>query len=367
MRILIDKLILLAACFLLQLYYYPDIGLTHILTFLFALTFLCLCTCCNPDMVPFRSLKPIVRCIQVVLILLFLLLALLCPMCTLFLPLLFYELTEDKPWHLFVSLCLTFFIFRWQETWAFLLVILLFVLAFFLKQKTKRLLQLENNIKLLCDSSTESNLLLQQKNQELIRQQDYEIYAAILKERNRIAREIHDNIGHMLSRSILQSGALIAMNKDPNLNEPLSSLKDTLSLAMNSVRESVHDLHDDSIDLKSSLYHMIQDLSSYDVTLDYDMGELIPKNIKYCFIAIVKEGLSNIFKHSNATRIRITVREHPAFYQLIIEDNGTNISLASSGIGLENMRERIEQLHGRFSITTEQGFRIFISVPKNKN
>lgn len=46
------------------------------------------------------------------------------------------------------------------------------------------------------------------------RNQDYEIYLATLKERNRIAREIHDNVGHMLTRSILQLGALSVINKD---------------------------------------------------------------------------------------------------------------------------------------------------------
>ncbi len=53
------------------------------------------------------------------------------------------------------------------------------------------------------DSSEERTLLLSQKNKALQEKQDYEIYNATLKERNRIAREIHDNVGHVLSRSIL--------------------------------------------------------------------------------------------------------------------------------------------------------------------
>ena len=47
--------------------------------------------------------------------------------------------------------------------------------------------------------------MLTQKNKDLLEKQDYEIHVATLKERNRIAREIHDNVGHMLSRSLLQS------------------------------------------------------------------------------------------------------------------------------------------------------------------
>ena len=365
MRTLIDKLTLLAGCFLFLLYHYPNPCMGHVISLLGAITFLCLCTYCNPDLLPYQALPRSALYLKTGLCLVFLLSGLMQPFFTPFLPLLFYELVQDKPWQILMLLpFIPIFSYGQNKTFS-LLFLMLFLLAFLLKYKTIRLLQLERDFKLLRDTSTEYNLLLCQKNQELIRQQDYEIHVATLKERNRIAREIHDNVGHMLSRSILQSGALIAINKDAQLREPLVSLKDTLSLAMDSIRESVHDLHDESVDLKSSLYTMIQDFSDYEIQTDYDMSAVLPKNIKYCFIAIVKEALSNISKHSNATRIHIVVREHPSLYQLIVADNGTDISVQSSGIGLENMKERVEQLQGHFDFTTEQGFRIFISVPKH--
>ena len=62
-----------------------------------------------------------------------------------------------------------------------------------------------------------------------------DIHAATLKERNRIAREIHDHVGHMLSRSILQLGAILAINKDEKLDIPLRGLKDSLDTAMNNI------------------------------------------------------------------------------------------------------------------------------------
>lgn len=365
MRAFIDKLALFTGCFLFSIYDYPDPEMQQILAVLSAITFLCLCTYCNPDIIPFYTLKAPVLYVEAALLFAFFLAALIQPVFTPFLPLLFYELVQDKIWQFLPVLPVVFLLSRSLNTAFLLPFLLLFVLAFLLKSKTILILQLEQDFKRLRDTSTEYNLLLQQKNQELMKQQDYEIHVATLKERNRIAREIHDNVGHMLSRSILQSGALIAINKDPNLQEPLNSLKDTLSLAMNSIRESVHDLHDESVDLKASLSALLKDFAEYDIHMEYDMGAVLPKNIKYCFIAIVKEALSNISKHSNATRIKMLVREHPSFYQLIIEDNGTDIFIQNAGIGLENMQERIEQLHGRFSISTEQGFRIFISVPKN--
>ncbi len=365
MRIFTDKSAVLTGCFLFELYSIGNIETINIIALLTAIIFLSFCTCINPDMLSLPELPVPSRHLLCGLCVLFLVPAFVEPAFTCFLPLVFYELAVPAIWCLLPAGIVAFFLSGFHTFSDSILLFLLMLLAFLLKEKTVRLLRLEQEFKHLRDTSTEYNLLLREKNQELLKQQDYEIRVATLKERNRIAREIHDNVGHMLSRSILQAGALIAINKDDTLKEPLSALKDTLSLAMNSIRESVHDLHDDSIDLKATLQTMLKDFSNYEVHLEYDMGPLLPKNIKYCFIAIVKEALSNIAKHSNATRITLTVREHPGFYQLIVADNGTNISVTDTGIGLENMKERIEQLRGRIDFTTEQGFRIFISVPKH--
>lgn len=130
---------------------------------------------------------------------------------------------------------------------------MLIVAAILLACRTGRILYLEQEMIRLRDTSTELNLVLQEKNKNLMEKQDYEIYLATLRERNRIAREIHDNVGHMLSRSILQMGALITIHKEEPLHGQLAGVGETLNQAMNSIRESVHDLHDESIDLRQSI------------------------------------------------------------------------------------------------------------------
>lgn len=92
-----------------------------------------------------------------------------------------------------------------------------------------------------------------------------------------------------------------------------------------------------------------------------------------------KEAMSNIIKHSNADEITVTLREHPVLYQLKIEDNGTRkgiivsqpqaegIVLGSQGMGLANMKSRVENLNGTFRVSNEQGFLIFISIPKGEH
>lgn len=216
------------------------------------------------------------------------------------------------------------------------------------------------------DDNAETQMILQERNQALIKNQNYEIHLATLSERNRIAREIHDNVGHMLTRSILQTGALKVVNQDSSLEEPLNTLSDTLNTAMTSIRQSVHDLHDDAIDIKSVLQELIEEISAPDIRLEYDMGNAIPREIKYCFISIIKEAINNIQKHSDADTACIRLREHPGFYHLEIKDNGSirQFPEDSTGIGLSNMRERVQGLGGTIHFSAKEGFCINISILK---
>ena len=196
--------------------------------------------------------------------------------------------------------------------------------------------------------------------------QDYEIHTAMLQERNRIAREIHDNAGHMLSRCILLTGMIKTINTDKKCEESLELLEGELAKTMDSMRNSVHDLHKDAMNLQEKLQEVLAQFVFCPAAFDYDVGPDMPSHIKYAFLAITKEALTNVARHSNATHVQIRITEHPAMYQLIISDNGTNkASIAPrDGMGLQNIRERVSALRGTLQIIQEKGFRIFISVPK---
>jgi signal transduction histidine kinase len=228
-----------------------------------------------------------------------------------------------------------------------------------LEEKGKRLID-------VLDSSTEKKRSLEEKNRSMREKQDTEIYLATLRERNRIAREIHDNVGHQLTRSILQIGALIVTTKDDTQKEELKSMKETLDNAMTSIRSSVHNLHDESIDLKKSVEDMISPLrEKYTIELTSDFSDHIPGKLRLCVIGVIKEALSNIVKHSSADRIQISIVEQPAFCQLIINDNGRcTETVTENGMGLCNMRERISDAGGTISFrSSAEGFRIFAAIP----
>jgi signal transduction histidine kinase len=205
---------------------------------------------------------------------------------------------------------------------------------------------------------------LEQKNKDLMEKQDYEINIATLNERNRIAREIHDNVGHLLSSSILQIGALMSICKDQVIANNLNTLKQTLSEGMDSIRSSIHNIHDEYVDLNKDINEIINKFTFCDISFNYDIKNSPDKKYKICFISIIKEALSNVIKHSNASKVEITLREHPALYQLIIKDNGTTKKENSDGIGIKNMIYRINSLNGVININTDNGYCIFISLPK---
>lgn len=249
----------------------------------------------------------------------------------------------------------------------------LFVISIWMGIFTNKYTELKQKFIVTRDTSAELNLVLRNKNRYLIEKQDSEIYLATLRERNRIAREIHDNVGHMLSRSILQTGAVLTINKDENVQPFLEGIKDTLDQAMTSIRTSVHDLHDDAIDIKEAVRDITKDMTDYVVTIDYDMQNDVPRNVKYCIISVVKESVSNIIRHSNADKVNISIHEHPGFFRLLIQDNGTKcrkknimeeMENGNLGIGLSNIKDRVETLNGTLDINADNGFRIFISIPK---
>lgn len=288
------------------------------------------------------------------------------PSCSFFIPLLCYDAVLLKNRWIWV---LSFLPLTASSTEPLFLSRLLpgvFIIAvFILKHRTVSFENLERDYHTLRDNTKEMSIQLEKRNKELLEKQDFEINLATANERNRIARDIHDNVGHLLSRSILQIGALLSVNKDETTKESLKIIKDTLSEAMNSIRESVHNLHEESIDLQSEIYKLIDNFEFCPVKFDYNAETNPGKNIKYCFIAVSKEALANIIKHSNATEALVSVREHPALYQLVIRDNGSNFrSDNKDGIGIKNITDRVSALGGNVNITTDRGFRIFISIPK---
>lgn len=283
-----------------------------------------------------------------------------------FIPLICYDVIFHKIKELWVLAFLPLFMDLLQRqvplNW---LIAALILVVYLLKHRTIAIQRLEVDYNRLRDNTKEISMQLEKQNKDLLEKQDYEINLATVTERNRIARDIHDNVGHLLSRSILQIGALLAINKDDQTKADLKLIKNTLSEAMDSIRTNVHNLHEESISLKTEIQKLIDGFRFCTIKFDYDVETNPERNIKYCFIAVTKEALSNIIKHSNGTEASVKIHEHPALYQLVIQDNGSRGSYNSeNGIGIKSITDRVASVDGNVNISTDNGFRIFISIPK---
>ena len=240
------------------------------------------------------------------------------------------------------------------------------VMAILFKIQHLANIKLKKDLTETSDTMRELTIHLNEQNRLLMAHQDDEIHVATLKERNRIAREIHDHVGHQLSRVLLQIGAQLTLNKtDP----ALLSMKDTLDSAMDNLRKSVHDLHETSMELETQLSQVVDQFDFCPVKVNIHLDDVVKPQIKVAIVAILKESFSNIAKHSKATEVKVSLIEHPGFYQFIISDNGTVPNLTqnqffNSGIGLKNIEQRVTELKGHFLIRNQNGFELFITLPK---
>ena len=262
-------------------------------------------------------------------------------------------------------------------TRTLLLTAILSVAATLLSLRTAQLEREQERMRRTRDKLQERARALEARNRDLADRQDYEVELATLAERARIAREIHDNVGHQLTRASLQTEALRVVHaNEPGVAADFADIKHTVDEALQLVRTSVHALNDNATDLSVQLERIAEGARSDNgpqIELEV-LTEHAPANVANCFAAVLREALSNTIRHAHAQAVTVRCMEHPSFYQLIVTDDGANAIPASSrnaveGMGLGSMRERVEALGGTFTAGPRAGapgWRVFATIPKQQ-
>lgn len=260
---------------------------------------------------------------------------------------------------------------------ALLLTAILSVAATLLSLRTAQLEREQERMRRIRDELQERALALEARNRDLADRQDYEVELATLAERARIAREIHDNVGHQLTRASLQTEALRVVHaNEPGVAADFADVKHTVDEALQLMRSSVHALNDNAADLSVQLERIVEDARSDggpQIELEV-LAEHAPANVVNCFAAVLPEALSNTMRHAHARNVTVRCMEHPSFYQLIVTDDGEGGIQAggrgvAAGMGLGSMRERVEVLGGTFTAGPRAGapgWRVFATVPKQQ-
>ncbi|WP_371173851.1 sensor histidine kinase [Buchananella felis] len=254
-------------------------------------------------------------------------------------------------------------------------------------------------------------LSLRQTNARLQEAQEFETRAGVLAERTRIARDMHDGVGHSLTGLLFRVKALEVIHREqPELVGQLAELGGGLDQALSAMRASVHALADDAEDLPTSLNLLASRCGIAHVSVDCGVEKGMPARVSRCFVAVTREALTNALRHGRATSAVVRVSELPGFWRLQVSNDGTlpgagtlaaltgalgqpgrralaasggaaganDVGLAAEraaafelaelnvGMGLRSMRDRVESLGGNLRIEVGRRFSVVAMIPKEE-
>lgn len=217
-----------------------------------------------------------------------------------------------------------------------------------------------------------ANMRLKEMNEQL---QDYAEISekmAETRERNRIAREIHDTLGHTmtgLSAGIDACIAMIDFSVDAT-KEQLNKISQVARQGIKDIRRSVNKLRPDALEhsgLREALEKMIEEtMQVSDVKIDY---ECQVDTLKFnqdeedMIYRVVQESITNAIRHGEAKYIEVRLWKENKWLNLVIKDNGIGCEEIHTGFGLIHIEERIKMLQGTVEYDGSDGFKVIARIP----
>ena len=201
---------------------------------------------------------------------------------------------------------------------------------------------------------------------------------ATICERNRIAREIHDSVGHVLTAQTIQLNNAVAFWQVDRQKsyQFITESQQLVATALKEIRHSINTLRSDPLAGKSlakAIALLFQEFSSRtqinpDCTID--LNRAVSAEIKSTIYRVIQESLTNIAKHSQATTVKIELQDCDDLLYLAIADNGKgfNPEQNTTGFGIQGMKERISAVGGNLNISSSLGCgcQIAIAIPLPK-
>ncbi len=195
---------------------------------------------------------------------------------------------------------------------------------------------------------------------------------ATLQERNRIAREIHDSVGHYLTAQSIQleNTAVFLATDRIKAASHLAKARQLGKNALANIRASVATLRKNPIQERSLLTTIEKIILEFQfntniaIASEIDLISTLPTEVNTALYRIVQEALTNISKHSQATKVNLSLKETEKKILLSIQDNGCgfNQSNNTTGFGLQGMKERTAALPGKIAIISNYGQGCLIDV-----
>lgn len=190
--------------------------------------------------------------------------------------------------------------------------------------------------------------------------------------RTRIAGDLHDEVGSMLSGLAMQA-EILELDQHKSDTSRLHRISEISRLTLSKMRDvvwSIDSRRDQVKDLLDRMReHAEEMLTPKEMTFQFELGELplekkLQVDVRQHLFLFFKEAITNIVKHSNATIVTIRFGQFGDHFELSIEDNGTPTisSAASSGFGLQNLEMRAKKIGAIFQINRVSGFHVMLSM-----
>jgi signal transduction histidine kinase len=196
-------------------------------------------------------------------------------------------------------------------------------------------------------------------------------YLSAALERSRIARNIHDSLGHTLTTLDIQlelAQRLFDRNRDKARNA-IDNAKNLADRSLSDVRKSVQTMRSETFNFDEAITNLVEQIKQ-NQNLEIDLNINLPKlpwQTSYQLYCVLQEGLTNIQKHAHPTFVSIHGQPTSEGIVVEIEDNGRgfNLNRVHSGYGLLGMKERVDNLGGSLKIKSaiNQGTCIQVIIP----
>jgi len=192
-------------------------------------------------------------------------------------------------------------------------------------------------------------------------------------EKKHLARDLHDGINQLLVSSKCHLELLEHKLKDNSLSQHVDQAQQSLMTAIQEVRRISHNLRPSALDdigLQAALVTLLEDFQCHSniqvETLFDSQPAKLKSEVATTLYRVVQESLNNIKKHSKANTVTVVLHQIDNLLQLMIRDDGVGFNVKGAlnkrGIGLRNMRERVEFIGGEFELMSESGFGTEITV-----
>lgn len=195
------------------------------------------------------------------------------------------------------------------------------------------------------------------------------------KERKRLAGDLHDGLGGMLSGVKMNLSRLVNTNKENSMNNDLYKVIDQIDFSVNELRRIARNMMPESLlhlGLEASLKDMCHEITGTETAVDFqafNISKEIPAEMQVTIYRLIQELVTNALRHAAATEILVQCSQTENTFFITVEDNGKGFDTGSigthKGIGLSNVKRRVEYLKGKLDIVSTKGEGTDINIEFN--